>query len=238
MATGETNFVVRGKTTWKRDRTPPAVGEQVLIIRADGDKVKVKKSDKTLPFVSFCVQVKGSGMDGAPDKWLFPALWLDCDGDRAGIYAGDGIVALAQAFGEGEIPAKVLTSTHPNPKRQANGPAKHLDAADVAAWLRTKDKREVKANLQWRKKNDVKVAKGPEDMEAFVDFWVVDPSFAPSSPDDAPVEPDEGPEGEEASSTEPSTDNHEDNGNPNDPDPEPKKAEKKPEPKKNGTRKR
>lgn len=250
MATGETNFVVRGAKTYKRDRTPPAVGEQVLIIRADGDKVKVKKPDTTLPFVSFCVQVKGSGVDGAPDKWLFPALWLDCDGDRAGIYAGEGIVALAQALGEGEIPAKVLTSTHPDKKRQVNGPVRHLDAADVAAWLRSKDKREVKANLQHKKKRDVKIAKGLEDMEAFVDFWITDPSFAPSSPDDAPVEGEETPFDEGSQDTEDTSTSTETSSGASEttteeapeaeePKPEPpKKAEKKSEPKKNGARKR
>jgi hypothetical protein len=194
MATGETNFAVGDRKTYKRDRTPPAAGEQVLILRTDGDKAKVVKSDKTLPFAKCAAQVKGSGLDGAPDKWVWPVFWLDCDGNRPGIDAGDGIVTLAQALGERDIPVRTMTSTHPNPKRQANGPVKHLAVEDVVAWLRTKDKREVKAVLAHKPKKDVK-PKSLEDYEAYVDYYIVDTSFAPSSPDDTPME-DEGPDPE------------------------------------------
>lgn len=200
MATGETNFSLEGRKTWKVDRTPPAEGEQVLILRSDGDKTAIqsgtdKDGNPYIPFVKSKAQVKGSGKDGNPDKWVNITLFLGASGQRPPIDAQDGLLALVRAMGERcEGPAFALVKgTHPNPKLADKGPAEWLDAVKIADYLRNHDKREFKAQLRHQRRwNADKNSTKLEDKEAIIDYYIVDASVASTSPDDALVEvPDE-----------------------------------------------
>ena len=201
MATGETNFSLEGRRTWKVDRTPPAEGEQTLILRSDSDKTAIQSGTSQAtgkPYISFVkskAQVKGSGKDGNPDKWVNLTFFLGASGQRPPIDAQDGFLMFVRSMGERcEGPAFALVKgTHPNPDLADKGPAEWLDAVKVADYLRNHDKREFKARLRHKRRHDAdKNSTKLEDKEAIIDYYIVDTSVAPASPDDAPVEvPDE-----------------------------------------------
>lgn len=201
MATGETNFSLEGRKTWKTDRTPPAEGEQTLILRSEGDKTGIQSgvSQKTgLPYIAFVktkAQVKGSGRDGNPDKWVNLTFMLSASGQRPAIDAQDGFLMFVRSLGERcEGPTFALVKgTHPNPQLADKGPAEWLDAVKVSDYVRQHDKREFKARLRHQRRfNADKNSTKLEDKEAVVDYYIIDSSVAAASPDDAPVEvPDE-----------------------------------------------
>lgn len=183
-AQGEKNFSSEGMEVQKFDRTPIKVGDYAGVLKSSGASVKSAQDAGSVPYVGgVYIDVLNTGVGEGQNKRVYWSAYLSLKPGKDGKVnpqRGNGLVALARAFGEElrDIPVRTMSAAvkvydKATGRSTPTGELEEtdvLDARAVAEWLKERDGKELKFRSKLRPDRD-------GNKMAEVDYFIeADPS--------------------------------------------------------------